>query len=525
VRIENSSLAFNDGANRETATLKIDRLSLRAPTPAAPVVLAFSGKANDVAFTIEAKTGAAATILAGKERLPVALTANALGVTVKADGVIAEPMAGKGLDLALSAKAANLDNLARALKLALPVGLPLDLAAQVQGGPPDIDINWLKLVFGATSLVGNASAKLGGQRPRLTATIDAERIDLNQLLPKPSAPTAAVPGRPAPSSARDKVFPSDPLPLDALKAADVRLDFKAKELITPAIRLSDVAAVLSLEGGSLALKPFRVGVAGSVVEGEVAFDSRPANPALALDVKGTKFDLGRLLTEMKVTDLLEGKADIAVGLKGQGKSVAALMGSLNGSTRVLMDQGRAKTQAFDMAVGGLAGVMGSLFGKSEWTVLNCVASDFAIQNGIATSRVLLVDTDVSTVAGEGTIDLGKELLAMTITPRSKVATLSLAVPVKVGGTLAAPSFRPDEVQAARRLAGVVGLALFPPAAIAGLADLGGGNKDHPCFKTAAAPAPSQPAATPQSNPLGAAGDGARRAVEGVGSGIQRLLGR
>ena len=81
------------------------------------------------------------------------------------------------------------------------------------------------------------------------------------------------------------------------------------------------------------------------------------------------------------------------------------------------------------------------------------------------------------------MDLGKETLAMKISPQSKSATLNVAVPIKIGGTFAEPTFRSDELATARRLGGLLGAVLFPPVALLALGDMGSGD-DNPCLKIA-----------------------------------------
>ena len=160
-------------------------------------------------------------------------------------------------------------------------------------------------------------------------------------------------------------------------------------------------------------------------------------------------------------------------------------------------------------------------------MLNCIASRFDFKNGVATSRVLLADTEYSTVAGEGSMDLGKETLAMKISPQSKSATLNLAVPIKIGGTFAEPTFRPDELATARRLGGLLGATLFPPAALLALADLGSGE-DNPCLKIAkgGGKTTSQQTAQPAAQPaVKAVTDAIKAPLDSLTKGLGSLFGK
>ncbi len=68
-------------------------------------------------------------------------------------------------------------------------------------------------------------------------------------------------------------------------------------------------------------------------------------------------------------------------------------------------------------------------------------------------------------------------------PKVKKTTISAAVPVHIEGTLANPEYSPDKLAAARKVGGLLGLVLFPPAAILGLGELGAGD-DNPCIQQA-----------------------------------------
>ena len=194
-----------------------------------------------------------------------------------------------------------------------------------------------------------------------------------------------------------------------------------------------------------------------------------------------------------------------------------------------MGEGRARAQSLERYVGGIVTVLNTLVsGPSEWTAVNCAAADFAFEGGVATSNVLLFDSPAATVTGAGSLDLRSEGLDFLVTPEAKSVTLNVATPVVVGGSLAQPTFAPDPAALARKIAGLLGIVVFPPAAVAGLGELGAGG--NPCVDLAAAgessapaaeaPAPSGPAAPAQQ-----LRDGLGNAIQGIGEGLQNLLGR
>jgi AsmA family protein len=101
------------------------------------------------------------------------------------------------------------------------------------------------------------------------------------------------------------------------------------------------------------------------------------------------------------------------------------------------------------------------------TQLNCLVARFDVEDGVATSRALLFDTALTTTAGGGIIDLGKEEADLTIKPRPKDASLlSLAVPISVYGPLTDLGFTLKKEEAILGLAGaLLGSALLGPVGL------------------------------------------------------------
>ena len=516
ITIERARIAYRDGRTGEITELELDEVRARASSLDAPVDLMLAGAWNGIDFKVAGVVGSPAALADRRRPYDVKVTAEALNLVIAIEGDIADPMTGNGLNLKLTVDGENLASLGPLAGEGLPEVGPVHMTTVLTGGPESLTLRNLDLRLGNSDLTGGAVLALGGARPNLKAGFGATRLDLTELLPA----AAAEP------SQDGRIFSNELLVFDALRTIDVKLDLTLGELIAPDLTLNDVVMSLTIESGKLSISPLGLTLAGSRFAGVVTLDASGDVPAVSLDAKFPKLDIGPMLAEFGYRDVLEGNASIDIAIAGQGHSVAEIMASLQGHSRVLMNEGRARMESFDLLVGGLSQVMGTLFaGQSEWTVVNCIASDFAIANGVAASRIMLADTEHVTVIGEGNVNLGEETLRLKISPQAKSATLNLAVPVNVRGTLAEPTFAPDEAAVVRKLGGVLGVVVFPPAAILGLGEMG--SADNPCLNLATT-ATGQTHAAPEpenKSPVGVAGDAVKGVIEGVGEGIGEGLRR
>jgi AsmA protein len=97
------------------------------------------------------------------------------------------------------------------------------------------------------------------------------------------------------------------------------------------------------------------------------------------------------------------------------------------------------------------------------------------------SNLLVFDTEVTTIAGAGSIDLGSEKLDLTLNQKTKnTSPLALRSPIHIAGTLAVPEVGVDKGRVALRAVGAVALAIINPLlALIPLIDAGPG-KDSDC---------------------------------------------
>jgi AsmA family protein len=520
--IENGLLTYRDGVSGEITKITLTAVEAEAKSTDDPLQLTVQAAFNDMAVKLNGSLGPLKNAIGGDQPVQIDLTAQGLGLTARIKGS-AKATTG-ALDARIDVSAADLSGLRPLAGDAVPANVGLKFSAQAKAAGSKADLSDLSLVLGNSDLAGSFSVDTSGKLPMVTADLSGKRLDLVQLLPPVDKDGASKKPTGKKTSRPGKVFPNQRLPLGVLKALDANMKLSLAEVVAPDISLRDVSVAASLKKGRLSLKPISLTVAGSAVKLAASVDAGRKVPAVVFEMAASKLDLGRLLSEAKATDLLHGTGNLSVKLAGRGQSVAAIAGSLNGDTKLLMNEGKVKTAAFDAAIGGLSAIAGMMSSEtSEWTVLNCVASRFEIKKGIATSQVLLADTEYSTIVGEGSMDLGKETLAMKVSPQSKSATLNVAVPIKVGGTFAEPTFRPDELATARRLGGLLGTTAFPPLALLALGDIGSGD-DNPCLKIAkgggkkpAAKAAAQPAA-------GSVTDAVKAPIDSLKKGLNSLFG-
>jgi hypothetical protein len=139
-----------------------------------------------------------------------------------------------------------------------------------------------------------------------------------------------------------------------------------------------------------------------------------------------------------------------------------------------MGKGRIRSRTLQTWVGGPTQILSNALtlNVGGYTVINCVLGVFDIEKGVATTSGFLFDTDVAAFVGDGTVNLGTEALDLIISPQVKKMTLSVAVPVRIRGTLANPQYSSDSAAVRRKVGGVLAGLVYPPALIIGLGELG-----------------------------------------------------
>jgi uncharacterized protein involved in outer membrane biogenesis len=551
--ITKGHLTYRDGRSGKTMVVALDSLTANASSLESPVKLRLKAAYNGEPLEAEGTVGPLAALTGAARPWPLNMTVKTFGATLTLDGTIKDVLAQRGIDLGFAVKGNDVATIEKAFGKSGPLKGPFDISGRLSDpAAKTYRISDLKAALGSSDLAGTVEVQAAGQRPMLRAALTSHKLDIRSMLPETGSSAAAESGeKPAGRTAkatRDRVFPDDPLPLDALRLVNADVKIQSGEVLLPKIALNNLSLSMKLKDGTLEVKPLKAQMAGGTLDAQLDLQGQGKVAALSTTLKIGQLDVGLMLKELKGIEAMEGRLDADINVKGRGSSVAGLMGSLDGKSVVTMGKGKIDSKYVDLIGGDLSSSLFKLLGLtpgSQFTAVNCLVSGFNIKNGLADTTALVLDTDQMSVVGDGVINLKDETLNLGLNPSPKAgigsggtgkvtASLSeLAKAFRLTGTLAHPSLGIDTTQTAATIGKMVGgTMLLGPAGLAAPLISGGSETTQNLCSTALEAArkgvkmsslvkaekkqEKQPAA-PTSQP--------EQAVKELGKGLEKLFGK
>ena len=482
VLIQNSRITYKDGTSARTYVLTGQTLRSTSKDYDSPLRVEFKGACNDIPLEFAGTLGPIHALADSKQAWPLDLTIKTAGTTVSVDGSVRDVMNLKDVNLALHLEGRSIPEVARLVPMSgvpdvgpFKIGLGLSDVA-----PETYKISNLKVAFGDSDLGGSAELSLAQKRPRFTATLSSQNLDLRPVLSQ--SELISGPKEPVGKSKKknDKILPGDHLPLDVLKYADARLTFNARVFLLPRLAINDLAFQMVLDEGHLMVERIEATMGGGTLDAQIDLNVQGEEAALQAELQINQLDLDRMLKKLGLEDVAEGEVDIQVDVEGQGNSVASIMAGLNGKSSFIIGEGQIYNKYIHL--------LGSIFSQTlprllnpfleatEYTQTNCIVSGFAIKDGLASSTALMFDSEDMTVLSKGEVNFTTEKLDFSIKPVPKegarkkkmkrsISLSTLAKQFRLSGTLADPSIEVDTRRASKTFGKGVGAALIGPAAV------------------------------------------------------------
>lgn len=387
-------------------------------------------------------------------------------------GTLTDPVHLSALDVRLWLQGEDLSHLYSILGVNLPQTPPYatdgHLVGHLQTGASVFTYSGFTGRVGGSDLEGTLTYRSRQPRPSLTGHVSSNLLRFADLAPVVGADSNANKARrgEAVKQPADRALPVEPFHTDRWKAMDADVTFKGRRIVKdPALPITDLDTHVVLKDGVLIFDPLNFGVAGGTLSTNFHLDGSKAPLQARMTLSARHLRLKQLFPTQKTMQSALGEVNGDASLSATGNSPAALAGTLNGEAKALITQGKVSLLLMEAAGLNVANVVyEKLFGTRDIDI-NCMAADFAAQDGVLDTRTFALDTADAVIGMDGKIDLRDETMKLTIHPHTKgFRVFTLRSPLYVKGTFQRPDVGVDKTAIALRAGAAVGLGLLNPFA-------------------------------------------------------------
>jgi uncharacterized protein involved in outer membrane biogenesis len=522
--IEDVTLLYRNGKTGAKHTLAVKRFAAE-DAPGAGIKVDIKGAWNERPLELTGTTGTPRQFTEGP--LPLNLEGKLSDVALTLSGEIGDPTTFSDLSLVARSSGPSLAALGNIFGITLPNSEPYTLETRVTGGAGKFTFANIKANVGGSDAAGNIVLDTSRPVTELTTTLTSGRLDFKDLGMDEGGGTAA-------SNSDGRLFSDEPWPLDWVKDINGDLTWPVNTLVRGGAQAQGVALALGIKDGTATLKYVKADIEGGTVNGNGTLKPGKDSPVLAIKFGAKGINSAPLLSMMGVEDVLTvGRLNMDMDVNGPATSLHGLMAGLNGKASFVTGEGKVRDAFARLLLSNLFGLLTP--SGDDGSRISCIAGNYDIKRGVATTRGTVVDTPGAIVVGAGNIDLGNERIDMRVDPKSKDVNLTaIAVPVRVTGSLASPNVVPDPVATvgntvnfATGTLNVATLGIF--GSLTGLGQ-GGSTTENPCA-TALNHALTGKQSTGEKvlQDVGGAaqdvGEGAVDVLKGVGEGIGNIFGQ
>lgn len=464
-----------DAVNHADVTADIDTISIETHSGYG-VAWSLRGNYHGDRVKGSGKAGAVLSLQQQITPYPVAASMTVGSTSLSIAGTLTKPSALTALDLRLKVSGASMARLFPLTGLVLPETPHFSTEGHLLGILRPQHSNWIYENFsgsvGASDIHGTLQYQSQRPRPLLTGSVISHQLYLNDLGPligadsnKSKAARGVAPIQPA-----GKVLPVEPFKTERWTSIDADVLYRADKIVRDkSLPISKLDTHLIMKGGVLSLNPLNFILAGGVLKSNIELDGsgRINGKAIRAEMKTSALHLKikQLFPTLPDLQASVGEINGTAMLSSSGNSVAGMLGIANGEVKTQINQGTVSKlllEKMGLNIGSV--ILTRIFGDKQ-VKLNCMASDFIVQNGVMQTRTFFIDTEDAFINVAGNINLAQEKLDLTLHPDSKgVRVLSLRAPLYVRGSFDNPAVSVDKKVLAMRAGGALALAAVAPLA-------------------------------------------------------------
>lgn len=389
------------------------------------------------------------------------------GSTLTGHGALDGPFNMRELHSTLEASGEDLNDLYFLVGLNFPDTGSYRASGELQRSGLQFTFTNVQGKTGETDIAGTVHVDSTGKRTQVTADLHS-RLLRGADLGKRAARRA--PQR----KAGQPLLPDTPIDIGNLRRSDSTFNYRARDVDMGKLKLNTLVARVKVDHGVLTAAPVTAKFADGSATGQLKFDGSKDVFATQAALHFDGLQLSQFGHHKDGQPPLEGLLRGRLQLAGKGRSPHELAANAEGIIVAILPAGQIRASLAELGGIDFRGLGLVLSGKSEMTTVRCGVAAFGAQDGMLTSKVLVVDTEPVLITGTGLVDLDSEALDFQFRGHPKHVGLRLRTSLVVHGTLAQPVVGLKAGSSiAQAGAGVaLGVLLTPLAAIAAFIDPG-----------------------------------------------------
>lgn len=444
---------------------------------------------------------------------------------VRVTGVAPDRRRPQDLDFMVSAEGLIVREIASAAGLTLDPAGPWRVRGVLSTTERALDLKEFEIAIGQSDLAGTFRMDRADNARRLVLRMEAKRFELTDFVQvdendlEPAPPTEPTTG---------PLFSTEPFDLPSLRALNFDIGVRLKDFAGRRVTGQDFVLNATATDGVVTVERASATIDGAPVEVRATADLRGEKVVASVSLASGSLDAGEIAHELRrsarLGDVVELPVEVGIDLAGTGASAHELASTTTGTISLTGGRGHIQQRSFRFLNQGLLRQLAPWAGEQpDRTQINCVVARFDVKDGVATSRALLIDAEFLSVAGRGAVDLGRETLDLTLTPRPKeVRLLDVAVPVSVTGPIRTPTVLPTAGGTAKKVATTLGIFVNPLVLLVPVIE-GVAAEKNPCVAAIERANSGEPAKE-QDGVVGGVIRGIGEGVGDVGRGIGRIFG-
>jgi uncharacterized protein involved in outer membrane biogenesis len=474
VVLTDGMMQFDDAVTRTHVTARVTTLHDDGPYG---IQWKLTGNYNGAPVTGGGKAGAVLSLKNQDTPFPIQADMRSGANRITIEGTATRPAQLAAIDVQLTLAGRSMARLYELTGVLLPETPPFSTAGHLTGTVDRNGSTWtydnFKGKVGASDIGGKLAYTASKPRGRLTGHVESTLLKLSDLGPLLGADSNASKKDRGVTETQPngKVLPVEQFRTERWKTVDVDVRFAAARILRDEkLPITKLTTHIVMDDGVLTLAPLDFGVAGGDLASTIRLDGSGSDGKQAIKatmhVKATRLQVKQLFPTVEKMQATVGELNGEAQLSAVGNSVASLLGKSNGEVKTLIEHGsisKLLLEEMGLNVGSI--VLTKVTGDKQ-VKLNCMATDFRVDNGLMNARRFVIDTEEALVDVDGTINLANEELDLVLRPQTKgMRVLTLRAPLYVKGPFSKPDVSIDKkVLALKGGAAVLLAVLAPPLA-------------------------------------------------------------